>query len=243
MGYRGLQREQGRARELRAEAWTLDEIAAELGVSKSSVSVWVRDVEFEPRPRSTARRRGPNALQRAKAAEIERCMADGRAAIGDLSERDLLIAGVALYAGEGSKTPGEIRFANSDPRMIVLFLTWLRTFFDVDEARLRLKLYLHQGLDLEAANAHWSALTGIPVAQFRTPYRAAPDPSIRTSKHPFGCPSVCYGGVHEHRRVMGLVGALLPSEALSGVAQSAAQGTVNAKVLGSSPSPGASTNP
>jgi transcriptional regulator with XRE-family HTH domain len=241
MGYRGKVAAQERARELRAEAWTLDEIATELGVSKSSVSLWVRDVAFVARPRSTARRRGPNALQRAKAEEIERLLAEGRERVGELSDRDLLIAGIALYAGEGSKTPGEIRFANSDPRMICLFLTWLRRFFDVDESRLRLKLYLHIGLDLDAANAHWSALTGIPLSQFRKPYRAKPDPSIRTTKHEFGCPSVCYGGVHEHRQVMGLVGALLPSEALSGVAQSAAQGTVNAKVLGSSPSPGAST--
>ena len=33
--------------------------------------------------------------------------------------------GLALYAGEGAKREGEIRFANSDPRMIVIFLAWL----------------------------------------------------------------------------------------------------------------------
>src|SRR4051812_30444593 len=33
MGYRGKVAEQGRARELRADAWTLKEIAAELGVA------------------------------------------------------------------------------------------------------------------------------------------------------------------------------------------------------------------
>ena len=57
MGYRGKVVEQERARELRAKAWTLQDIATELGVSKSSVSLWVRDVEFEPQPRRTARRR------------------------------------------------------------------------------------------------------------------------------------------------------------------------------------------
>jgi hypothetical protein len=45
MGYRSKVAEQERARELRAEAWALVEIANELGVSKSSVSLWVRDVE------------------------------------------------------------------------------------------------------------------------------------------------------------------------------------------------------
>ena len=37
MGYRGKVDEQNRARDLRAQSWTLDEIAAELGVAKSSV--------------------------------------------------------------------------------------------------------------------------------------------------------------------------------------------------------------
>ncbi|CAN5727714.1 hypothetical protein BH20ACT1_BH20ACT1_06110 [soil metagenome] len=68
--------------------------------------------------------------------------------------------------------------------MIVHFCAWLRHFFDVDESRLRLRLYLHQGLDLEAANIFWAELTGIPVVQFQDPYRATPDPSIRRSKHP-----------------------------------------------------------
>ena len=51
MGYRGLVAEQNRARDLRAEAWTLQAIADELGVAKSSVSLWVRDVEFVPKLR------------------------------------------------------------------------------------------------------------------------------------------------------------------------------------------------
>jgi orotate phosphoribosyltransferase-like protein len=40
MGYGGKVTEQHRARELRAQSWTLAEIAEELSVSRSSVSVW-----------------------------------------------------------------------------------------------------------------------------------------------------------------------------------------------------------
>jgi len=50
VGYRGKVEEHARARELRAQGLTLLDIATELGVSKSSVSVWVRDVEFTPSP-------------------------------------------------------------------------------------------------------------------------------------------------------------------------------------------------
>ena len=172
MGYRGKVAEQEQARRLRADAWTLQDIADELGVAKSSVSLWVRDVEFEPKPRRTARRRG--------------------------------------------------------------------RFFEIDEARLRVQLYLHEGLDLEAAIAYWSELTDVPPEQFTKPYRAVPDPSIRRAKHVYGCPSIRYSCSRTHRAVMGLVEALLSYDlTLSGVAQLAERRIVNPLAVGSSPTPGA----
>ena len=200
----------------------MPEIAAEVGVSRSSVSLWTRDVAFVPRRgRASRRRSGPNKLQRAKAAEIEQLLDEGRRRIGRLSEREFLVAGTALYAGEGSKTGGTVSLANNDPRMIAFFCAWLRHFFAVDESRLRLRLYLHEGLDLGEAEQFWSRLTGIPTDRFRRPYRAVADLSIRTSKHPLGCPSVFYSCSKTHRTVMGLMHALLASSVLSGVAQSA----------------------
>ena len=217
MGYRGKLAEQQQARQLRRTGLPLAEIAAHLGVAKSSVSLWVRDVEFSPLPRPPrGRRRDPNALQRRKRAEIDRLVEDGRARIGRLSEREFLVAGVALYAGEGSKGDGTLRFANSDPRMIVFFCSWLRRFFEIDESRLRVHLYLHQGLDLAAAIAYWSALTSIPPSQFLKPYRAVPDPSIRHAKHVHGCVSIGYSCSATHRSIMGLVAALLGDTAIPG---------------------------
>jgi hypothetical protein len=220
--------DQERARRLRAQAWTLAEIAAEVGAGKGAVSVWVRDVEFDEAARDAralerktdgtraAQRRGPNKLQRRKQAEIEELQEAGRRQVGILDEREFLMAGIALYAGEGAKGDGSVRFANSDPRMIRFFCAWIRHFFEIDESRLRLRLYLHEGLDLDAANAFWSDLTGIPIAHFGKPYRAVPDPSIRKAKHIFGCPSVTYACSRTHRAVMGLVGALLSSDAIPG---------------------------
>jgi hypothetical protein len=79
----------------------------------------------------------------------------------------------------------------------------------VDEGRLRIKLYLHEDLDLDAVNDFWSELTGIPISQFNKPYRAVADPSIRVTKHPMGCPGVAYSCTATHRAIMGLVQALL----------------------------------
>jgi len=205
---------------MRAKGATLNEIATALGVSKSSVSLWVRGVPFTPRLVSNRnfgpRARPPNALQRAKQAEIERMNAEGVTRIGVLSEQAFLAAGAALYAGEGFKGDGCVGFATTDPAQMAFFLTWLRRFFDIDEARLRLRLYLHEGLDIEHANTFWSELTGIPRSQFRTPYRAKADATRRRTKHVTGCPAVTYSCSRTHRSVMGLVRALLDSGAIPG---------------------------
>ncbi|MBA3605493.1 MAG: hypothetical protein M3487_03725 [Actinomycetota bacterium] len=217
MGYGGKVAEQLRARELRAEAWTLQDIATELGVSKSSVSLWVRDVDFVPRPRNRGHRSmAPHPLHIRKLAELQRCHDDGAAVVGNLSEREFLVLGLALYAGEGGKTEGDVRFANSDPRMILTFLTWLRHFFEIDESRLRMRLYLHSDLDVDAAVRFWSELTAIPPNQFTKPYRAVADETIRRNRHVNGCPGVSYGCTLTHRRVMGMVAALLSPSALPG---------------------------
>jgi hypothetical protein len=157
MGYRGRIEAQERARLLRTEGRTLAEIADLLGASKSSVSVWVRDVPFTPSPRRTSLTRRPHPQHLAKLAEIAECDRVGLERIGALSDDAFLAAGAALYAGEGAK--GSLTFANTDPAMVRFFCAWLRTFFAIDESRLRMRVYLHEGLDLDAAEAFWSAVT------------------------------------------------------------------------------------
>ena len=237
MGCRGKVKEQEQARALRAQNRTLADIAQTLGVSKSSVSLWVRDVPFTPTLRLRGPHRRPHPAHEAKLRQIEALNREGVVRLGQLGEQAFLAAGAALYAGEGSK--GELSFANSDPEMVRFFCAWLRRFFEIDEGRLRVRVYLHLGLDLEAVEQFWSDLTRVPRSQFRKPYRAAPDPSIRRNKHEFGCVYVRYTCAETHRKTMGLVRALLSSTSYSGVAQSAAQLTVNETVEGSSPSPGA----
>ena len=115
---------------------------------------------------------------------------------------------LGLYAGEGSKTDGEVAMANTNPAYLRLFLRWLRSRFDLDERRLRCVLYLHQGLDLEAATAFWSKALHIPIDQFTKPYRAVPDSSIRSRKHMNGCATARYASTLLHRRVMAMIEAI-----------------------------------
>ena len=110
MGNRGHLDKQQRARELRAQAWTLDEIAAELGCAKSSASLWTRGVAFTPKPRN----RGigvtkPHPMHLAKLAEIEQCRRWAADFLGEMSDRDLFMAGLGLYAGDGGNRGLELK--------------------------------------------------------------------------------------------------------------------------------------
>jgi Helix-turn-helix len=219
MGYRGKVKEQAKARRLRAQNRTLADIAKALGVSKSSVSLWVRDVPFTPSLQLGGihgPHRRPHPAHEAKLRQIEELNRAGAQQIGTLSDREFLVAGVALYAGEGGKGDGAVQFSNTDPAMIRFFCAWLRRFFGVDESRLRARVYLHEGLDLEAAETFWSALTDVPREQFRQAHRAVPDVGIRHNKHEYGCAYVYYCCSKTHRQIMGLNRALLSSDAIPG---------------------------
>jgi transcriptional regulator with XRE-family HTH domain len=214
VGYRGKLEERQRARALRAEAWTLREIADELGVAKSSVSVWVRDVPFDPQSRRSARthrrpRGSDHPLRRRKLAQLEELRQDGLARIGTLAEREFLLAGLGLYAGDGAKGDMAVKFANSNPELIAFFCRWLRRFFAVDETRLRVVLYLHEELDLDAATTHWAHVTDIPPAQLSKPYRAVADTTVRRTKHVHGCAHVGYSCSRTQRTILAMTDAML----------------------------------
>lgn len=208
MGYRGKLAERERARELRAQSWTLAAIARELSVSKASVSVWVRDVDFVPRPRNRGHPAGPtHPMRLKKEAELACCREEAEEWLGSLSDRELGMFALGLYAGEGDKTRS-LGMANTSPALLLVYVAWLRRAFRIDETRLRVRLYLHDGLDLGEAVEFWSSVLDIPQSEFGKPYRAAADPSIRSAKHPYGCASVRYSSSLLLRRVLARIEAV-----------------------------------
>ncbi|MER5909291.1 hypothetical protein ABT124_02010 [Streptomyces sp. NPDC001982] len=164
-----------RARGLRRQGWTYNQIQAELGCSKSSVSLWVRDLP-RPEPKCTPeeqRARMNAGLARLHASrDQERTTAKQTAAtaIGELSDRELFIAGVALYWAEGSKDKPYrrtevLQFINSDPNVIKLFLRWLE-LLEVRRDRLTLRVSIHETADVEAAERFWAEVVGVEVSAF-----------------------------------------------------------------------------
>lgn len=162
-----------RARELRGQGWTYNEIQAELGCSKSSVSPWVRDLPHpEPRCTPEEQRARMNAGLARLRAEQERVREETKRqaaeSIGELSDRELFMAGVALYWAEGQKSkPYQRReaviFINSDPGVIQVYLAWL-DLLDVPRERLRFRVMIHETADVATAERYWADLVDIDAA-------------------------------------------------------------------------------
>lgn len=170
-----------KARELRARGMDYREIAAALGVSKSSVSLWVRDLPRVGRL-STAERKKRSAegsqrywAARRHANEASRAAARATATaeIGDLTDRELVIAGAIAYWCEGSKNklgPADDRvvFTNSDPALVRFFLRFLEVT-GTPRTDAIFRVCIHESADVESAQRFWLEVTGASPDQFRRP--------------------------------------------------------------------------
>ena len=79
------------------------------------------------------------------------------------------IALAMLYLAEGGKTNEFIRFGNSNPKIIQLFLTLFRKTFPLEETKLRGKVQCRADQNIKELESFWSELSGIPSAQFVKP--------------------------------------------------------------------------
>ena len=168
-----------RARDLRKQGLDYEEIVAELGVSKSSVSLWVRDLPRPPglsyeecRKRSAEGVRKYWAAERpAREAERQAISTAAAAQIGPLNDRELIIAGAIAYWCEGAKNKpyrrtDRVIFMNSDPALIGFFLRFLDVA-GIESKDLIYSVQIHETADVDAAQRFWLDLTQADPAQFR----------------------------------------------------------------------------
>ncbi|MGW8332859.1 hypothetical protein ACWGLE_33765 [Streptomyces sp. NPDC055897] len=205
-----------RARALRTRGMTYDEIQAELGCSKSSISLWVRDLP-KPEPRYTDEERRAlmnEGLARLRAAQDEQRRETKRAArdgIGRLSERELFMVGVGLYWAEGTKDKTyrrteQLQFINSDPDVIKVYLRWLE-LLGVPRERMRFRVSIHESADVAEAERFWAGLAGVDVSTFQRATLKKHNPRTKrknTTEAYRGCLVVYVAkGAHLYRRMEG----------------------------------------
>jgi hypothetical protein len=171
-------RRRARAIELRREGLSYRQIRALLGGSMATISAWLRDVPLSDVQRGRLRQPSLDAVRRTARANHERRLAreahirqTTAVHIGQMSERDLFIAGVVAYAAEGTKkkpwqTSMAVKFTNSDPRMILLFLGWL-SLLGIERSSLSFRVAIHKDADVESALRFWSDVVGVPTDLFK----------------------------------------------------------------------------
>jgi hypothetical protein len=163
------------------------EIAVAVGVSRSTASLWLRDVELTTQQRAALHARNPIYSGEAKGAATnaarartrrEGYQAEGRRRIraGD----PLYLAGCMLYWGEGEKCRCSVRFANSDPAMVAFFVRFLRECFAVPDEGFRVRCHLYPDHQpQEAVEQFWLDLLQLPRAALN---RSAVNAYSRASK-------------------------------------------------------------
>lgn len=191
---RAKSNEKRRAIELRLAGESYNAIQKAIGVSKGTLSLWLRDMPLpkerirELRDRNVMRIEKYRATRkRKKEALFKKIYDEELKKIGDLSNRDLFMTGLSLYWGEGGKTStSEISIANTDPAIIIAFLHWTLQGLHADQAAIKIRLQLYSDMDVKKEISFWSKILHIPSLQFRDPYIKKTTLSSLTYKNGFG---------------------------------------------------------
>jgi len=131
-------RDKIKAKSMRKKGESIIVIARKLSVSKSSVSLWCRDIVLTDRQFEKLRKNmgisfkygqriAAQVNRQKKLDAIKKADIWGKNIIKKISSKELLLVATALYWGEGSKTDSTstLMFINSDPDMILLMKKFL----------------------------------------------------------------------------------------------------------------------
>lgn len=165
------------ARKLRRRGKSVKEIESILGIRRSSISVWVRDIELTARQKQRLstrglaldvmeRRRKTRWANETKARTV--FLEHGLKEVTELPRIDILTLGLGLYWGEGSKTNrGSVELSNTDPRIIQVYVLFLNKCLGFPIKKMHGHVGLHSHLSIKRAEKYWASISGIPLSQFQ----------------------------------------------------------------------------
>ena len=171
--------EKNRALELRQRGMGVRDIAKRIGIAKSTVSLWCRDIELTPVQIQHlhekwicggyyGRMKGARMQHRQRLERMAIFQKQGMDLIGKLSNRDILMVGIALYWGEGDKKGRQVKITNSDPKIIKFILKWFKQVCTIERDRISLYVIINEihRSRVGEVEKYWSRITGIPRNQF-----------------------------------------------------------------------------
>lgn len=167
-----------KALDLRKKEMSYSQIKDILKVSKSTLSVWLRNYPLskqrirELRDRNEQRiERFRDTMRKKKQKRLNKTYKLQKNLILPLSNREAFIAGLFLYWADGSKYRADhLSLSNTDPSMIKFFIYWINRCLRVPKKKMRVSLHLYSDMDIKKEMKYWSNTLKIPLEQFIRPY-------------------------------------------------------------------------
>lgn len=182
------------------------------GVPKSTLSHWLTNYPLTEEQRvrvygkrSDSRLGGAGNARRWSNARSEMLsIAKDKFRDVTLDRNAFSLAGAALYWGEGRKGKNYLSVSNSDPELLLFFVTWLREIIGVDPRDLRCSISVHlgNGITILEIKEYWASKLGIPINQFRNLIINPTSPGWRHTKksvHKYGIPCVFLASTFKYR--------------------------------------------
>lgn len=166
-----------KALELRLQGKSYSQIKEVLKLSKSTLSLWLKNYPLSKDQIDSLRGKNPKRIEKFR--ETMRLKHESRLkttynkklkTILPLTNKELLIAGLFLYWGEGSKTTGNVSINNTDPDVLKFTLFWFCNILKIPKDKIRVYLHLYKDMDQAGEIKFWSDNLKIPTSQFSKPY-------------------------------------------------------------------------
>ncbi|MFH1583360.1 MAG: hypothetical protein ABIB72_03520 [Candidatus Falkowbacteria bacterium] len=163
---------------LRKQEYSYSQIKNILKISKGTLSYWLRDYPLskerirELRDCNEQRiERYRDTMRQKRETRLNNYYQEQKEFIFPLSKRELYLAGIFLYWGEGAKTRhSSLCVSNTDPSIIKFFMFWVEKTLHVEKSRMRVALQLYSDMNIKKEMAYWSNILEIPLSQFNKPY-------------------------------------------------------------------------
>jgi len=178
---------------MRKKGMSYSQIKEKLNVSKSTLSGWlynmplsekrIRELQADSPIRIERYRNTMRVKRETRLGEVYKKVSKN---IGNFSKRDLFLAGLFLYWGEGTKAQNSlVALTNTNPDMLKFFIEWLK-LFGVKNKDLKVKLHLYSDMNTEESINSWSQELKIPLNNFYKPYIKKTSLKSITYKNGFG---------------------------------------------------------
>lgn len=199
-----------KAIKLRRAGFSIREIARKFGITQSTSSLWLRNVDVTEKGVDRLRKRQVLAQYRTSLKWRRKRRKDHKINI-ELAKRTLrrvrtdrnhcrLYAAILFWCEGGKADKRGVRFINSDPILIKTFLCLFRRGFDIDEKKFRALIHLHKYHNERKQKLFWSSITQIPLKQFNRSYiKLNTGKRVRTD-YP-GCLAVYYHNAPMARKI------------------------------------------